>query len=269
MRARLVVMGDQMDLARQTPRRVVRLIASALAIGFVVSALVHTQGLQVLDTRLPRLPDGKPNLTAPAPKSSDGKPDLSGIWRSANDRYRRNLAADGTQMSFQPWAAALFKERQGRQGISHPSERCLPRGVPAAMLVRDYPWKIVQTPGVVLILFDESLHYRQILTDGRGFPEDPSSTWLGYSIGKWEGDTLVAETIGLNEETWLDELGHPHSDAMHVIERFRRRTVGTMDIEITIDDPKAYTKPWTATVRFELLPDTDLDEHVCAVQPKP
>ncbi len=246
-----------------------RFIANALAIGVVVSAVAHTQALQVLDPRLPRLRDGKPNLTAPAPKTSDGKPDLSGIWRLGNDRYRRNLAADGTRVPFQPWAAALFKERQGGQGKSNPSGRCLPRGVPAVMLVRDNPWKIVQTPGAILILFDESLHYRQILADGRAFPEDPTPTWLGYSIGKWEGDTLVAETMGFNEETWLDEIGHPHSDAVHVVERFRRRTVGTMDIQITIDDPKAYTRPWGASVRFELLPDTDLDEHLCAVQSKP
>jgi len=198
------------------------------------------------------------------PKTSDGKPDLSGIWRTANDKYRRNLA-DGIQVPFQPGAAALFKQRQGSQGKGNPSGRCLPRGVPAVMLVREYPWKIVQTPAAILILFDESLHYRQILTDGRGLPEESTPTWLGYSIGKWEGDTFVADTMGLTEETWLDEIGHPHVDAMHVIERFRRRTVGTMEIEITIDDREAYTKPWTATVRFELLPDADLSEHVCGV----
>lgn len=230
-------------------------MAGALAIGLVVSACGRTQERQVVDSQVPRLPDGKPNL--------------SGIWRSANDAYRRNLAADGIQVLFQPSAAALFKERQSGKGNSNPAERCLPRGVPAAMVVRDYPWKIVQTQGVVLILFDESLHFRQIFTDGRGFPEDPALTWLGYSIGKWDGDTLVAETTGFNEETWLDEVGHPHSAAMRVIERFQRRSVGTMDVEITIDDPKSYTKPWTAAVRFELLPDTDLAEHVCAVGSAP
>lgn len=230
-------------------------MAGALAIGLVVSACGRTQERQVVDSQVPRLPDGKPNL--------------SGIWRSANDAYRRNLAADGIQVLFQPSAAALFEERQSGKGNSNPAERCLPRGVPAAMVVRDYPWKIVQTQGVVLILFDESLHFRQIFTDGRGFPEDPALTWLGYSIGKWDGDTLVAETTGFNEETWLDEVGHPHSAAMRVIERFQRRSVGTMDVEITIDDPKSYTKPWTAAVRFALLPDTDLAEHVCAVGSAP
>ena len=136
------------------------------------------------------------------------------------------------------------------------------------MLARDQPWKIVQTPGAVIILFHESLHYRQIFTDGRPFPEDAAPTWLGYSIGRWDGDTLVAETIGLIEETWLDERGHPHSDALRVTERFRRRTVATMDVDITIDDAKAYTRPWTVTVRFELVPGADLGEQVCAVQPR-
>jgi hypothetical protein len=135
------------------------------------------------------------------------------------------------------------------------------------MLAREEPWKAVQTPGAVIILFHESLHYRQIFTDGRPFPEDPAPTWLGYSIGRWDGDTLVAETIGLTEETWLDEGGHPHSDALRVTERFRRAAVGMLDVAVTIDDPKAYVGPWTVTVRFELAGNTDLGEKVCPVQP--
>ena len=262
-------MNRSMNLMKYKPRRFWRLLAEGIAIGFVMVGVANPQGLRVPDPRLPRMPDGKPDLTAPAPKTADGKPDLSGIWRAPSDKYFRNLAADDVQVLFQPSAAALFKERQGTQQKDKPSGRCLPQGVPGAMLVRDYPWRIVQTPGVILILFDESIHYRQIFTDGRGFPEDPTPTWFGYSIGKWEGDTLVAETRGLNDETWLDDTGHPHSEALHVRERFRRRTVGTMDVEITIDDPKAYTKPWTATVRFELVPDTDLNEHVCAVNSTP
>jgi hypothetical protein len=134
------------------------------------------------------------------------------------------------------------------------------------MLARDQPWKIVQASDAVTILFHESLHYRQIFTDGRSFPDDPAPTWMGYSIGRWETDTLVAETIGLTEQTWLDEQGHPHSDALRVTERFHRAAVGTMDVGITIDDPKAYTRPWTVTVRYELVRDADLGEDVCAVQ---
>jgi hypothetical protein len=133
------------------------------------------------------------------------------------------------------------------------------------MLARDEPWKIVQTPGAVFVLFNESLHYRQIFTDRRPFPEDAPPTWLGYSIGRWDGDTLVAETIGLTEETWLDDGGHPHSDALHVTERFRRNTPVAMTVDIMIDDLKTYTSPWTATVRFESVPNGDLGEHLCAV----
>jgi hypothetical protein len=198
------------------------------------------------------------------PRRADGRPDLSGIWRSASNRYLTDLSA-GTQILLQPEAAALYKQRLASKGQGRPSEQCLPRGVPSMMMSRAHPWKIVQTPGVVIILFHESLHYRQIFTDGRPFPADPSPTWLGYSIGRWDGDALVAETIGLIDETWLDDGGHPHSDALRVTERFRRRTVGAMDVDVTIDDPKAYTRPWTVTVRFELVRNAELGEDVCAV----
>jgi len=246
--------------------RAKRLFVSFIAGSLVPALLMSVAHAQVLrDSNLPRTADGKPILTAPAPKAPDGKPDISGTWRVVSDKYLRNLAADNVQVPFTPAAAALYKERQDNNGKDRPSDRCLPRGVPAALLVRDHPWKIVQTPGVILILFDESLHHRQIFLDGRGFPEDTTPTWFGYSIARWEGDSLVAETMGFNEEAWIDDGGHPHSDEMHVIERFRRRTVGTLEVEITINDPKSYTKPWTATVLFELLPDTDLGEHVCGV----
>ncbi len=200
-------------------------------------------------------------------KTPDGKPDLSGIWRVASNRYLTDLFAGSAQPSFTPWARMLYNERRAAHGKGRPSERCLPRGVPGMMLARDEPWKVVQTPGAVIILFRESLHYRQIFTDGRPFPDDPAPTWIGYSIGRWEGDTLVAETVGLTEETWLDEGGHPHSDALRVIERFRRRTARAMDVDITIDDPKAYTRAGKVTVRFERLPNADLGEQPCAVRP--
>ena len=199
------------------------------------------------------------------PRTADGHPDLSGVWRSVNDRYLTDLTAGSARVTFQPLARALYNQRRGANGKGRPSERCLPRGVPAMMLARDEPWKIVQTPAAVFILFHESLHYRQIFTDGRPFPDDAPPTWLGYSIGRWDGDTLVAETIGLTEETWLDDGGHPHSDALRVTERFRRSTAATMNVDITIDDPKAYTSPWTVTVRFESVPNADLGEHLCSV----
>ena len=199
------------------------------------------------------------------PRTPDGRPDLSGVWRSVSNRYLTDLSAGSARVVFQPWARAVYDERRAANGKGRPSERCLPRGVPAMMLARNEPWKIVQTPGAVFILFHESLHYRQIFTDARPFPEDASPTWIGYSVGRWDGDTLVAETIGLTEETWLDDGGHPHSDALRVTERFRRGAVGRMNVDITIDDPKAYTSPWTVTVRFESVPSGDLGEHLCAV----
>jgi hypothetical protein len=200
-------------------------------------------------------------------KTADGRPDLSGTWRSSSNRYLRDLARGSGQPSFTPWGRMLYDARRAARGKGRPSERCLPRGVPSMMLARDEPWKVVQTPGAVIILFRESLHYRQIFTDGRPFPDEAAPTWLGYTVGRWEGDTLVAETIGLTEATWLDEGGHPHSDALRVIERFRRRTARTMEVEITIDDSKAYTRPWKVTVRFEQAPNADLGEQACAVKP--
>ena len=232
-----------------------------------MSVVGYTQGVYVRDARLPRMADGRPDLNAPAPKAPDGKPDLSGIWHSTSDKFQKDLAADGIKVPLQPWAAALFKERQANKGKDNPAARCLPRGVPAAMLLPGYPWKVVQTPEVIMVLFHEGLHYRQIFTDGRGSPEDPGLTWLGYSIAKWQDDTLIVDTTGFNDQIWLDDIGHPHSEALHVIERFRRRTVGTMDLEITVDDPKAYTEAWTASARLELLPDTELTETTCGVRP--
>lgn len=233
------------------------------AIFLVVAAPASAQWVHVTLPDTPRTADGKPNLSAPAPKTPDGKPDLSGIWRAAEGKYLQDITEDLREVPFQPWAAGLYKQRVAMLAKGRPTERCLPHGVPDAMMVRSGPWKIVQTPRVTLILFEEMNHYRQVFTDGRGFPKDPNPTWLGYSIGKWEGDTLVVDTTGFNDQTWLDDPGHPHSDAMHAIERFRRRDFGHLEIDITIDDLKAYTAPWTVTARFDLLPDTELIENLC------
>ena len=211
----------------------------------------------------PRLPNGKPNLAAPAPKTADGKPDLTGIWRNLNGKYLDNIASDGIQVPFSPEGAALYKERQENFSKDRPSGRCLPHGVPDAMLVPATPFKLVQTPGVTLILLENQGHYRQVFTDGRELPKEMQSTWLGYSIGKWEGDTFVVETAGFNDQTYLDDGGHPHSDAYRSTERFRRRDYGHLEMEITIDDPKMYTKPWKVTIPFELFADNELMESVC------
>jgi len=234
-----------------------------IAIILMVSCAAAAQWVNLTLPNIPRTPDGKPNLAAPAPKAPDGKPDLSGIWRVASGKYLQNIAADLGEPPFQPWAAALYKERVAVLGKGRPSEGCIPHGIPDGMVVRNFPFKIVQTPGVVVILYEEFNHFRQIFTDGRGFPPETSESWFGYSVGKWEGNTLVAETVGFNDKSWLDDPGHPHSEALRVTERFQRRDFGHMDIQITFDDPKAYTKPWTVTIPFDLYADTELMESIC------
>ena len=211
---------------------------------------------------IPRTRDGKVNLSAPVPKAADGKPDLSGIWSTHDGKYLNNLAADLADVPFQPWAAAVFKQRQEENGKGRPSERCLPHGV-TDFDALPLPRKIVQMPGTIVILFETYNQYRQIFTDGRPLPKDPQPTWLGYSSGKWEGDTLVVETGGFNDVTWLDDGGHPHTGALHLTERFRRRDFGHIDLVITVDDPKAYTKPWNANLQLDLLADTELIEFIC------
>jgi hypothetical protein len=210
-----------------------------------------------------RTANGKPNLSAPAPKGADGKPDLSGLWRNLNGKYLDNIAADGIDVPFQPWAAALYKERQENFSKDRPSGRCLPHGIPDAMLVPATPFKIIQTPAETMILYENQGHFRQVFTDGRGFPKQMDPIWMGYSIGKWEGDVFVVDTRGLNDQTYLDDGGHPHSDAYHAVERFRRRDYGHLDMELTIDDSKAYTRPWNVTFHFELFPDNEIMESVC------
>jgi hypothetical protein len=233
-------------------------------VSLLILALMSAQYVHHPDPRTPRTADGKPNLIAPAPRLPDGKPDLGGIWQAADGRFLGNITrAGGITAPFQPWAAALFKERQDNQGRDRPAGRCLPHTIPNAMLVPGYPWKVVQTPGLVLILYENFTQYRQIHMDGRDFPKERLPTWFGYSIGRYEGDTLVVETLGFNDKSWLDDGGHPRSEEMRVTERFRRRDFGHMEIEFTFNDPKAYTKPWTVTVPFDLLPDTEIIENIC------
>jgi hypothetical protein len=162
----------------------------------------------------------------------------------------------------QPWAEALVKQRLADLGKDIPTSRCLPPGVPLMQAV-PAPFKIVQTPGLVVILYEGWTIYRQIFTDGRRLPKDPNPAWMGYSAGSWDGDTLVVDTAGFNDKSWLDLMGHPHTEALHVVERFRRSDLGRMETQITIDDPVAYTKPWTVTESSRLLPDTELLEFFC------
>ncbi|HEY4365512.1 MAG TPA: hypothetical protein VGN17_31415 [Bryobacteraceae bacterium] len=213
---------------------------------------------------IPRMADGKPNMEAPAPKTADGKADLSGIWNPSS-KFLVNLAADlkPEDVQMRPAALEIFNSRKdGAKWNEEPDAHCLPQGVPK-IDAAPVPWKMVQGPRQVTILYEAFTQFREIFTDGRALPKDPNPTWLGYSVGHWDGDTLVVETSGFNGKAWLDSAGHPASDALHVTEKFHRRDFGHMDLEITIDDPKMYTKPWTVKESPTLLADSELLEFNC------
>ena len=237
----------------------------AVALLCATGGTVAAQWLSLPLAGTPRTPDGKPNLSAPAPRTADGKPDLSGIWRIDNPRPNEDLLSDGNSAPMLPSAAALYKHRVGTLGYERPGTFCMPHGVPDAVTVPSLPFKILQMPGVTVVLYEEFHMYRQIHTDGRQLPvETDDPAWYGYSVGRWDGDTFVVETAGFKEGSWLDNHGHPHTDALRMTERFRRINFGRMELAVTIDDPKAYSRPWTAdTMRFELQPDTELLEHLC------
>ncbi|HEY6340240.1 MAG TPA: hypothetical protein VIY49_02005 [Bryobacteraceae bacterium] len=224
---------------------------------------VSAQWVHYPTAGIPRTPDGKPNMSAAAPKTPDGKPDFSGIWVPADGKYLPDLAVDGVEVPFQPWDAALYKERQENHGKGRPSERCLTHGVTDFDALAT-PRKIIQTPGLIAILFESYNHWRQIFLDGRPLPKTIQPVYMGYSVGKWDGDTLVVETAGFNDQGWLDDGGHPQTEALHVTERLRRPNFGHIDLQITIDDPGAYTKPWTVNLSgFNFLADEELMESIC------
>ena len=222
-------------------------------------------GAQWLDWPTPGIPrsaDGKPNLEAPAPRAADGKPDLSGMWHAQTNAYRFDVIQDLKDESiFRPAAEAVFLQRVKDLRRQDPVTNCLPSG-PSEMLNSRY--RLMQTPAMIGILYEDGMgRYRQIYTDGRALPEDPNPAWLGYSVGHWEGDTLVVQSIGFNGKAWMDQAGLPTSEALKTTERFHRTDFGHMDITTTIDDPVDYKKPWTVTQPTVLFPDTDLLEHVC------
>ena len=235
---------------------------AAATVLLLVSVPLAAQWLHYPTPGMPRTPDGKPSLSAPAPKMPDGKPDLSGIWAAADNKYLQNLAADGIEVPFQPWAEKLYRDRSENLGKGRPSERCLTHGV-TDFDALGINWKIIQTPGMIAVLYEAYNHYRQIFLDGRPLPKPTQPAYLGYSVGRWEGETLVVETTGFNDVGWLDDGGHPQTEALHVTERFRRRDFGHMDLQLTIDDPKAYTKPWGPTLRLNFQPDDELMESIC------
>jgi hypothetical protein len=233
--------------------------AALLCASFVPAS---AQWLHYPTPGIPRTPDGKPNLSAPAPKTADGKPDLSGIWTAPEDKYFRDLGAGGVEIPMLPWAAALFKERKENLEKGHPSERCLGHGVTDYDTIGS-PRRIIQTPTIIAMLFEAYNHYRQIFLDGRPLPKPTQPSYMGYSVGRWEGDTLVVDTTGLNDQGWLDMDGHPQTETTHVTERFHRRDFGHMDLQLTVEDPKAYTRPWSARLSLNYYPDEELIESIC------
>lgn len=223
------------------------------------------QWIKVPEPVLPRAADGTPNLSAPAPRLPDGKPDLTGIWRSNDNTFVRDIAASlkPGDVPYQPWAKALFDARKdGSHSSEDPDAHCLPQGVPKINSVQ-YPWKLIQTPNSIVIIYETFNYWRQIFTDGREMNPDANPTWMGYSTGRWEGDTLVVHTRGFNGMAWLDQLGRPTTERLHVIERFRRPDFGRLSLDITIDDPGAYTKPWTVSQQVYLRPGWEPLEFIC------
>jgi hypothetical protein len=237
---------------------------------------VQAQWLNYPTAGVPRTADGKPNLLAAAPRGGDGKPDLSGIWQleprpcgpdgcgdyPAGEEFLNFGAKVGGGLPYQPWAAELVKERSAQLGRDDPVAVCRPGGALRILTFPPYR-KFVQLPGLFLILSERDVTYRQIFTDGRPLPVDPVPAWNGYSVGRWDGDTLVVQTIGLRDGTWLDRNGSPMTDAARVTERFRRVNYGRLEVAVTVDDPKAYTRPWTVTLVQRIVLDTELLDYHC------
>jgi hypothetical protein len=191
---------------------------------------------------------------------ADGHPDLggNGVWLPAPVA---DLASK-SDVPFQPWAKQRFQENNARPQ-NDLEVRCLPPGVPRIMLMAR-PFTIVQTSGRILFVYEGGAHvWRQVWTDGRAHPKDPNPNWLGHSIGHWEGDTLVVDSVGFNDRTWLDDAGHPHTEKLHVIEKFSRTGPATMKYEILIDDPAAYTRGWTSSSTISFRPGEKLAEDIC------
>ena len=245
--------------------------ASAIAIlTAALSASLSAQWLNQPTAGIPRAPDGKPNLAASVPRTSDGKPDLSGLWNRISPKYYRNIAADLKPEDVQPWARALFQQRMENLDKDYMNVLCVPMGpgyVTAGDTTGAEMMKIVQTSALILIL-NPDLTYRQIFLDGRKLETAPNPSWMGYSVGHWDGDTLVVESFGFNDRTWLDHLGHPHTEALRMTERYHRRDFGNLDLEVTFSDPGAYSKPWTLAVTAQLAADTEMLEWVCKDNPR-
>jgi hypothetical protein len=265
---------------------------TTLALGIVIAtAAANAQWLSYPDSRTPRTKDGKPNLAAPVPRTN-GNPDLSGVWEvdeTPLSELKRALPPDFFELQVdvagaskyvlnflwdfkpeddpsRPETKALVKQRGQNEGKDLPTSRCLPGSVPFSLMI--LPFKIVQTPQQIVMLFEHYDPARQIYTDGRPLPKDPNPSWMGYAAGRWQGDTLVIESAGFNDKTWLDVSGHPRSESARMTERFRRRDFGHLDVEVTVNDPKYYTRAFTVKLPFHLIPNSDVLEAVCAENEK-
>jgi outer membrane protein OmpA-like peptidoglycan-associated protein len=216
------------------------------------------------DRNVPRKADGKINMDAPAPRLPNGRPDLSGLWYIPDiQEFDWNLGKDleGGGPPMKPWARKLVRQRIARNLIDDPSSRCFPTGLIGLELIS--PFRISVTRDRVIVLFEQNTTFRQIFMDGRGLPKDPSPSYMGYSIGHWEGNTLVVESTGFNGKSWIDADGHPITEQARLTERIRRLKFGRLEIEFIINDPLAYTKTWSARIPFNYVPDSEVTESFC------
>ena len=254
------------------------------------SMCVEAQWLNHRDPKIPRTADGKPNLSAPAPRVN-GRPDLSGVWqteRTPAEEFARVLGPGILQLQvdiadvtknhlnvfwglkpeeepLRPEGAAIFRQRRA-SGEDFQAAYCLPAGLPATIHILAF--KMVQAANQIVVIPGTVDPPRQIYTDGRSLPQNPDPTWTGYSVGSWQRDTLVVDTIGITTKAWLDGFGHPRSERMRITERYRRRDVGHMDLEVSFEDATYYTRPFSYKTTLTLLPDTDILEYVCAENQK-
>ena len=258
-------------------------LATTLAISALISTALMAQWPLHPQPQAPRTPDGGVRLDAPTPRLADGKPDFSGVWETIRTGTTQAIVGKDVHplqrtsqfwnigaglegdLPLRPWARELRDQRVARNSADNPDAHCLPIGI-TQLHNHPQPRKIIHTPTLVVILYEANSGVRQIFLDGRTLPgNDPQPWWYGYSVGRWEGDTLVVETTGFRDGGWLDVNGAPLTDAGKITERIRRVNYGNLEIDVTVDDQKAYTRPWTAvTIRQRLLADDELIEFVCA-----
>ena len=233
-----------------------------VALALVSATSVEAQWLKLPTPGIPRLADGKPNLAAPAPRTTDGKPDFSGLWKNdGGDRLYNNIAVDLKPGDVAPWADAIYQKRKLEFGKNSMETQCLPMG-PQYLTTRYRDIRIVQTPTLIVVAFEDLVH-REIFMDGRTLEPEPNPTWMGYSVGRWEGDTLVVESNGYTDRSWLDWDGHPHTEALRITERYTRRDFGHIDVNVSMVDPTAYPNGIRFTMPMKFRPDTELIEAFC------